>query len=123
VSGFAREIEELERAGWQALSGAGGADFYSDVMAEDGLMVFPGLVMDKAAALAAIRSVAPWTSFELRDIRVAEPGPDTAIVVYLARAERRGQPEYRATMSSVYARRGDHWLLVLHQQSSHLRQV
>jgi hypothetical protein len=45
--------------------------FYEDLMAGDGLMVFPGMVVDKATASATIREVAPWASFELADVRVA----------------------------------------------------
>jgi hypothetical protein len=29
-------------------------------MADEGLMVFPGMVMDKSTAIATIRQVAPW---------------------------------------------------------------
>ena len=47
------ELEELEHEGWRALSGPDGVAFYRDVMADDGVMVFPGMVMDKARALEA----------------------------------------------------------------------
>nr|MBA2632030.1 DUF4440 domain-containing protein [Chloroflexota bacterium] len=41
-----RELEALEREGWAALTGPDGAAFYAEVMADDGLMVFPGMVLD-----------------------------------------------------------------------------
>jgi ketosteroid isomerase-like protein len=116
MSDLGREIEALERRGWEALSGPDGATFYEDAMADDGLMVFPGMVMDKATALATIRDVQPWSTFELADVRVAADD-NTALVTYRASARRAGQPEYVAVMSSVYVRRGDRWLLMLHQQS------
>jgi uncharacterized protein (TIGR02246 family) len=112
----AREIEELERRGWQALSGPDGAAFYEDAMADDGLMVFPGMVMDKATAIATIREVKPWATYELSDVRLAAD-VNAALITYRAKAQRAGQPEYKAVMSSVYVRRDRRWLLLLHQQS------
>jgi uncharacterized protein (TIGR02246 family) len=111
-----REIERLERRGWEALSGPHGGAFYEDAMADDGLMVFPGVVMDKSTALATIRQVAPWARFELDDVRVAADD-NAALVTYRAKAQRTGEPEYEAVMSSVYVRRDGRWLLLLHQQS------
>lgn len=110
------ELEQLERDGWQALSGPEGAAFYAEVMHDEGVMVFPGMVMDKTAALETMRSVAPWSSFKLSDIHVLRPAPDSGVVVYRANAIREGK-EYEASMASVYVRRGDAWVLVLHQQS------
>jgi hypothetical protein len=110
------EIEELERRGWAALSGPNGAAFYQDAMADDGFMVFPGMVMDKAIAIATIREVQPWSTFELSDVRTATD-ENAALVTYKARAQRAGEPEFEAVMSSVYVRRGGRWLLLLHQQS------
>ena len=112
-----RELEALERQGWEALSGGAGVAFYDDLMSDDGLMVFPGLVMDKAETLRAVGGAAPWLTFELADVRVVRSTPDGAIVTYEARSQRAGQAPYRATMSSHYARRGGRWRLILHQQS------
>ena len=116
MTDLASDIEELERRGWAALSGPDGAAFYEDAMADDGLMVFPGMVMDKATAIATIRDVEPWARFELADVRVAAD-PNAALITYRATAQRAGQPEYTAVMSSVYVRRDGRWLLLLHQQS------
>ena len=116
MTDIAQEIEELERRGWEALSGPGGAAFYENAMADDGLMVFPGMVMDKSTAVATIREVQPWASFELDDIQVAADD-NAALVTYRARAQRFGEAEYEAVMSSVYVRRRGRWRLLLHQQS------
>ena len=110
------ELERLERDGWQALSGPHGATFYAAIMLDDGVMVFPGLMMDKASALDAIRSTAPWTTVELTDVRVIQPGPDSGVVTYRASAVRNGT-RYEAWMSSVYVQVDGAWRLVLHQQS------
>jgi uncharacterized protein (TIGR02246 family) len=113
----ADEVEDLERRGWEALSGPDGAAFYADVMADDGLMIFPGIILDRHQSLRTIAGAPPWASFDLEDVRVIEAGPDGAIVVYRAVATREGEAPYRAWMSSVYARRDGSWRLVLHQQA------
>lgn len=115
-SALGDEIEALERRGWDALSGPNGVAFYEDVMAEDGLMVFPGLVMDKRAALDAIGGASPWSSFELRDVRSTADN-SVGLVTYRAKGQRSDAPPYEAVMSSVYVRRGAEWKLLLHQQS------
>jgi uncharacterized protein (TIGR02246 family) len=111
------ELEELERRGWGALSGPGGADFYEDLMADDGVMVFPGMILDKATTLTAIADAPPWQSFELADVQVIQGTPDSGIVTYRATAHRADEEPYRALMSSVYARRQRRWRLLLHQQT------
>jgi uncharacterized protein (TIGR02246 family) len=116
MSDIAREIEDLERRGWAALSGHDGAAFYEDAMADDGLMVFPGMVMDKATAIETIREVDPWATFALSEVRVSGD-EHAALVTYRAKAQRAGQPEYEAVMSSVYVRFDGQWRLLLHQQS------
>jgi hypothetical protein len=110
------EIEDLERRGWDALSGSGGAAYYDRLMANDSLMVFPGMTLDKTATIHAIAEARPWSSHRLDDVRVVV-GAATAVITYVATAVREGEPEYRARMSSVYARMDDRWQLLLHQQS------
>ncbi|MGH2428850.1 MAG: nuclear transport factor 2 family protein [Candidatus Limnocylindria bacterium] len=110
------EIETLERRGWEALSGTDGDAFYRDLMADDGLMVFPRLVLDKEQTITAIAAERPWSSFELTDVRVVEAGSDCAVISYRASA-RRGPGPYDALMSTVYVRRDGRWQLVLHQQT------
>ena len=113
---MAHEIEELERRGWDALSGPEGAAFYRDLMADDALMVFPGLTLDKAATVRAIAGERPWEGYRLDEVRVTEAG-DTAVITYRATSRRQGEADYRARMSSVYARSDGRWRLLLHQQS------
>ena len=111
------ELEALERRGWEALRGPDGAAFYRDVMADDGLMVFPGMVLDKEGTLEAIASAAPWSEFDLSDVRVVEASPDAAAVIYRAVARRAGEAPYRALMTSAYAFRDGRWRLIVHQQT------
>ena len=114
---MAHELEGLERRGWEALSGPDGAAFYADLMADDGVMVFPGMVLDRHRTLRAIAAEPPWSEFDLSDLRVIEAGPDSGVVVYRANARRAGEAPYHALMSTAYVRRDGRWRLVLHQQT------
>jgi hypothetical protein len=112
------DLEALEHRGWQALSGPDGAAFYADVMADDGVMVFPfGMVLDKSSTLQAIAGERPWSEFELTDLRVIELTSDAALVTYRAHARRDGEEPYRALMTTAYAHRDGRWVLVVHQQT------
>jgi uncharacterized protein (TIGR02246 family) len=117
VTDAAREVEDLERRGWEALSGSDGSRFYAELMADDGLMVFPGVVFDKQATIQAIADAAPWATFEMSEVQVLEASPEAAIVTYRAMAQRHGQAPYRALMSTAYVRRKGSWQLILHQQT------
>lgn len=113
----ATELEGLERRGWEALSGPDGARFYRELMADEALMVFPRMVLDKEETVQAIAGQSPWASFELSDVRVTMATADSAIVTYRATAQRAGEAPYRALMSTAYARRKGDWRLILHQQT------
>jgi len=114
---LAAEIEALERSGWEALASDDGARFYDDVMADDGLMVFPGMVFDRKTSIEGIRAAQPWAKWTMDEVRVLDLGDDAGLITYRAVAQRTGEPEYDTYMSSVYARRDGRWVLVLHQQS------
>jgi hypothetical protein len=111
-------LVELEQRGWGALVDGSGADFYEQLMADDGFMLLPevGLV-DKAAAVEGLRGALPWSWFDLGDTRVVHAGDGVAVVVYTVSAQRDGQPVYQALMSSTYTRREGRWTLLLHQQT------
>jgi hypothetical protein len=110
------DLEALERQGWDALSGPSGAEFYEQNMLDEGVMVFPGMVMSKADAISTMRTVVPWSSYHLDDVRVIRAGSDVGLVIYRAAAVRENKP-YEATMTSVYIRRDGEWRLLVHQQS------
>ena len=112
-----RVLLALEEEGWNALSGPNGAAYYREHMAGDGLMVFPGMVLDKEATVQAIAQAEPWSWFRIEEPRAVLLGQDAGVLTYRAAARRSGGPVYRALMSSVYVRRGGVWLLALHQQT------
>lgn len=112
------ELAALETAGWDALSTTEGAAFYEKVLTDDGMMLFPMGLFDRAASLAAIHAAPPWASYELQSVEVAHPATDVGIVVYRAVAQRQGEQPYEAWMSSTYVRDANGaWRLALHQQS------
>ena len=108
----------LEEQGWRTLSGGSGEAFYRRYLTDDALMVFPGgAVLSRDAALRAIASAPPWDWFRLEEARVVPVGDDGAVLAYRATAQRAGQPEYAAWMSSVYVRHAGAWKLAFHQQT------
>jgi hypothetical protein len=114
------ELIELEEQGWRALSSTGeaAAEFYERVLDDTVVMLLPGgMVLDDRAAIVQSMSGQPWSSFELRDLRVIQPTADTAIVTYAVVAQRQGALEYSAHMSSLYVHRANGWKLTFHQQT------
>jgi ketosteroid isomerase-like protein len=112
------ELVTLEERGWRALSQGEGGAFYREHMADDGIMVFPVGMYDKAASIGALEGVPPWESYELDDMRLVAVGGTGGSVTYHAWARRAGDPDaYEALMTSVYRRDGERWRLVLHQQT------
>ena len=114
-----RELLELERAGWRALSTDGdtAVAFYDDVLARDVLMLLPGgmVIDDRAEVLESMRGAA-WNSFELADTRVIDLTANSAVVTYRATAHR-DDVEYEALFNSTYVREGGSWKLKVHQQT------
>ena len=114
-----RELIDLERAAWEALTDSGEAAvaFYDKVLARDVLMLFPGgMVIDDRAQVVDSMKGADWDSFELSDERVLDLGDDSAVVAYRAHATR-GDTDYDALLNSTYVLEDGSWRLVLHQQT------
>jgi hypothetical protein len=106
---------QIEEQFWRA---AGDRDAYASGLSADALHVFPGLgVLEREAVLDSVADAEPWESFSIDDPRLVELGPDIAVLVYNARAQRAGAEPYEAAISSVYQRDGDAWRLTLHQQT------
>jgi hypothetical protein len=116
---MSENLEDLERDGWTALTqgGAAARQFYDRVLDTSPGMLLPGgLVLTDRAVMLQSMGDSPWDSFELDQVAVSHPTQDTGLVTYGAVAHR-GDQEYSALMSSLYARRGDDWRLVFHQQT------
>jgi len=109
----------LERAGWDALCDSRGGAFYGELMTEDAVMVLVhGMVLDRAAVVAAMDDAPPWAGYALSDARVVPIGADSAALVYRARAEREGQEPFVALMTSVYTTVDGRTRLALYQQTA-----
>ncbi|MBM7806503.1 hypothetical protein JOD57_002340 [Geodermatophilus bullaregiensis] len=113
------ELLALERRGWDALCDATGADFYGEVMTDDGLMVLAdGSVMDRPTVVTALASSPPWHRYVLDDVRLVRAGTDAASLVYTGTAWRdEAEPGFTAVMSSLYVRDGGRWRLALYTQT------
>jgi hypothetical protein len=112
-----KELLELEEQGWRALASGQASEFYRTHLADDALMVVPGMVLDGQTFLQGADSGEPWATFEIEDPRVVGLTENSAVVVYRVTAQRAGQPPYVAHLASAYARREGTWKLVYHQQT------
>ncbi|MFC7456479.1 nuclear transport factor 2 family protein [Brachybacterium sp. GCM10030267] len=112
------ELLELEHQGWGALCDGTGADFYGEIMTEDGVMILAhGYVFDRQSVISSLRDAPTWDRYEIRDERLIGAGAETAILVYSALAFRGDEAPFNALMSSTYTRRDGRWRLALYQQT------
>lgn len=109
----------LERAGWDSLCEASGAQFYGALMLPQALMVLAnGMVMDRDTVVSALAQSPPWRTYEIRDERLLSADSDNAVVVYTGVGYRDGEePAFTGAMASTYHRTGDGWKLLLYQQT------
>lgn len=114
------ELAALEEQGWRALSSTGeeAASFYREVLDDDMAMLLPGglRLTDRDTIIEAM-SGQPWQAFALEALQVLLPVPDAGIVSYGVTAQRDGQPEYSALISSTYVLREGKWRMAFHQQT------
>jgi hypothetical protein len=108
---------ELEEQGWRALSSPDPVKFCEEWLAGDAVLIVPGMVIDRGTFLKALADEQPWARHHIEEPRVVQVTDDSAALVYRVTAQREGQPEFAALMTSVYVKRADRWQLVLHQQT------
>lgn len=98
----------------------GSAEFYEATLAAGALMVLPqpAGVLDRGATLASLRAGSRWRNLTMEQRHLAVAGTSTAVLAYVARADR-GAPgsAYAAQCSSTYVHDGERWRLALHQQT------
>jgi hypothetical protein len=108
-----------DRAAWDALKRKDYAAF-SDMLAPEFVDVTPEGVMDKAGAVAALKTF-ELTDFTLSDFKVVRIDDDAAITSYaaVAKATAGGKPlpESKWYHSTVKVLRGGKWLAVFHQET------
>jgi hypothetical protein len=108
------ELVRLEHRFWDA---AGDPAFYRRHVADEARFVFTFGVMDKAATVASMEEADPWSEVEITETSSTPIADEVAVLTYRASAARDGGGLYEAVVASVYVRRGDDWLLALHQQT------
>lgn len=113
-----RELESLERQGWDSLCDGTGHEFYGRTMTEDGVMVLAnGMVMTREQVVAALRDAPTWAAYDLADVHIVQLGADAAALVYVGTAHRDDGSSITAAMTSSYVRTGEHWRLAVYTQT------
>jgi hypothetical protein len=111
------QLLELEERGWQALSSDHPVEFCEEWLANDAVMIVPGMIIDRATFLRAVGDEQPWASHQIEDAHALSLTDDSAALIYRVTARRAGQPAFIGLLTSVYVKRADQWKLVLHQQT------
>jgi Domain of unknown function (DUF4440) len=111
------DLVELEERGWQALSAPSPVAFCEEWLADDAMMIVPGMVIDRETFLQAVAHEQPWSSHTIRDSIVLQLAADSAALIYRVTARRQGRPEFTGVLTSVYAIRDGRWRLMIHQQT------
>ena len=111
------DLLELEELGWQALSSADPVAFCEGWLADDALVIVPGMVIDRATFLQALAHEQPWETHQIEEPRTVQLANESAALVYRVTARRDGQPKFNGLLTSIYAKRAGRWQLVLHQQT------
>lgn len=86
---------------------------YDATLAEEALVIVPGMVLDRGTCIDAMNASPGWDEVALDDVRLLESG-EIATVVYTFTGVR-GDDRYRAVLSSTY--RLSDGRLLLHQQT------
>jgi uncharacterized protein (TIGR02246 family) len=113
------ELLAMERRGWDALCDGTAAEFYGEVMTDDGTMVLGnGAVLDRDAVVAALRGSPPWLRYEIDAVRLVRAGAGAAAIAYTGRAWREeGASPFVGAMTSLYVRDDGGWRLALYTQT------
>jgi hypothetical protein len=115
-----QDLIDLEEQGWQALSSGGEAskNFYSSVLRDDSVMLFPGgMLIDGKEKILKSLVAQPWKSFQIEEPRVISLSESAGVLVYRVTAQREGGDTYVALINSTYVLSNGTWKLVLHQQT------
>jgi hypothetical protein len=108
-----QDFLDLEHAFWLQ-----GETFFKANLDPDAIMVFPDPVgvMHGDAIIGSLQDVPRWTDVEM-DLVQHKITDAVAVLAYRASALRGDEPPFAVLCSSVYIKRGDHWVLCLHQQT------
>jgi Domain of unknown function (DUF4440) len=108
---------QLEEEGWQALSSSDPVSFCQEWLADDAVVIVPGMIISRAEFLQALAHEEPWASHRIEEPQTLQLTGDSAALVYRVTARREGQPTFTGLLTSVYVNRAGRWRLTLHQQT------
>ena len=115
-----KTLLDLEAEMWRANREGDGA-FYERVVRDDALLVSRYGVATKAEIVPGItKNENPYLRTDLSDQKVVRITADTALVTYKAAVTaliNGSEEEFEVLATSVYARAGDEWQSVFHQQT------
>lgn len=96
----------------------GSPDFYRRVVADDAMLVVPGLGrFTKAQCVEAAAHAGPWAEHEIDQVDTVAVAEGVVVLSYHVTARRADKPPYEAWMTSVWRRGPRGWRLVAHQQT------
>jgi hypothetical protein len=90
------QLFEMEERGWQALSSSNLVSFCEAWLADDAVLIVPGMVIDRATFLKALSTEQPWADHHIEEPKEVELTDESAALVYRVTARRDGQPEFVA---------------------------
>ena len=108
-----QQLWQIERHMW-----TGGIDAFHAHMSELCVMAFPepiGLCFGRKV-IDLVRQAPRWNDVEMSEQSTVSPARGVIVLAYRAEG-RRGSDVYRAVCTSTYARRGNGWQIVQHQQT------
>lgn len=103
---------ELERGFWFE-----GAEYYREHLAEQSTFVFPGMILEKEAAIEEVEQAPRWGELDVSETQFIRFSAATVLLTYRAEAHLEGDDTpVRASVTSIY-RTDDDPKLLFHQQT------
>ena len=122
MAGDKQQIIDLESKFWQSMKDKD-PQTASAMIADPSMVVGPmGTMKMDPTTYARMTEEGDWTlkSFEMDDVEVVFPNPDTAVVGYKVhqRGEAKGKPmDLKCADSTVWVRDGAEWKVALHTET------
>jgi hypothetical protein len=69
---------ELEERGWQALSSPDPVSFCEEWLADDAVLIVPGMVIDRATFLKALSTEQPWADHHIEEPKAVQLTDESA---------------------------------------------
>ena len=122
MTGIKQQIFDLETRFWQSMKDKD-VDTAASMIAKEGHVTGPmGTETINPEKYARMTRDGKWTldSFEMKNVEVVQPTPDSAIIAYEVHqtGDMKGQPmDLRCADSSVWVKEGSDWKCALHTET------